>query len=198
MKTGSFDRKAQIVFEATRLFGQDGYEKVTIKQLADACGVTEPAIYRHFESKEAIYEAVLQSLRTRMDPSELFGELEKNEDIEPILRGLARHIIEYFIANQDIHRLLLYSTLRDQVRGRQVFDVIRGTYVRFLMNQLDRLYERKVIIRKNNEITARCFVGMVFDCALNVTLWKGMLGKNYLPADVIENNVPIYAKGLKP
>lgn len=197
MRATATDRKAQIILEATRLFGRDGYEKVTIKQLADSCGITEPAIYRHFESKEAIYDTVLLSLRTRMDATELFCELEKVDDIEILLRGLAKYIIEYFVANQDVHRLLLYSTLRDQARGRQVFDVIRGSYVRFLTTQLDRLHERGLIIKKNNEVTARCFIGMVFDCALNVTLWKGMLGKNYLPDDVIANNVPIYARGLK-
>ena len=74
--------------------------------------------------------------------------------------------------------------------------MIRGNYVKFLTQQLDRLFEAGKIIEKNNEITARCFVGMIFDCALGVTLWRNYIGKIYDPADVIANNVPIYARGL--
>ncbi len=197
MRNSAIDRKAQIIQEATRLFGSEEYDRVTIKQLAQSCGVTEPAIYRHFTSKEEIYEAVLQSLRTRLQTETLFTKLSSSDSVEEILLGLAKHIIDYFVVNPEVQRLLLYSTLRNHARGRQVFDAIRGTYVRFLTQQLDRLFEKGLIVRKNNEITARCFVGMVFDCALSVTLWRGMSGKNYQPTDVIENNVPIYARGLR-
>ncbi|MBK7142079.1 MAG: TetR/AcrR family transcriptional regulator [bacterium] len=197
MRTAAIDRKAQIIQEATRLFGAEEYDRVTIKQLAQSCGVTEPAIYRHFESKEAIYEEVLLSLRSRLDTKEIFADLTNSDDIEQILGRLAHHVIDCFVANPEIHRLLLYSTLRDHASGKQVFDAIRGTYVRFLTLQLDRLHASGMIIAKNNEITARCFIGMVFDCALSVTVWKGMLGKSYQPADVIENNIPIYSRGLK-
>jgi hypothetical protein len=92
--------------------------------------------------------------------------------------------------------LLLYSALHGHAKTRMVHETIRGRYVHFLVEQLDRLYAAGKIIEKNNEITARCFVGMVFDCALGRTLWKGMQGRVYRPDDVIANNVPIYARGL--
>jgi len=56
------NRKEQILQFATEAFSRDGYDRVTVKQLADKCGITEPAVYRHFESKDAIYVAVLESL----------------------------------------------------------------------------------------------------------------------------------------
>ena len=34
------ERKKQILTEATRLFSKDGYDKVTVKDLAQACGIT--------------------------------------------------------------------------------------------------------------------------------------------------------------
>jgi hypothetical protein len=68
--------------------------------------------------------------------------------------------------------------------------------VQFLTAQLDRLYAAGRIKQRNNEITARCFVGMVFDCALSATMWRGFLGKTYKPEEVMANNVPIFADGL--
>jgi AcrR family transcriptional regulator len=192
----TIERKNQIIHEAIRLFSRKGFDGVTIRQLAEACGITEPALYRHFPSKEAIYDAVLDALKTFQNCEELFERLGAETELEPILRGLASHILGFFSSHRDIYRLLLFSTLRRHAKARQVFREIRGPYVTFLTDSLDRLYAEGKIVRKNNVITARCFIGMVFDCALAATLWRGFLGKNYGPEDVIANNVPIFVDGL--
>lgn len=191
------DRKGQILREATRLFAEFGFDKVTIKDLADACGITEPALYRHFSSKEAIYEAVLDSIEQRLCSQTVFNSLRNELNLENLLRSLARHVLDFFTENRDIYRLLLYSALRDHAKAKCVYQMIRGAYVDFLEDQFDRLYRHDLIIKKNNLITARCFVGMVFDCALGTTLWKNYQGKTYKPQEVIDNNVPIYIRGLQ-
>lgn len=191
------NRKLQILEVATRLFSSDGYDRVTVKQIADQCHITEPAIYRHYKSKEAIFGAVLTSLESRMDTQAVFDQLDGASDIEVILRGLAEHILTFHTEHTDLYRLLLYSVLRGHDRAREVFDVLRGTYVKFLYRQLTRLYKEGAIVKKNNQITARCFIGMVFDCAASMTLWRRMQGKTYDSRDVIDNNVPIYSRGLK-
>jgi AcrR family transcriptional regulator len=190
------NRKEQILQLATEAFSRDGYDRVTVKQLADGCGITEPAIYRHFESKDAIYIAVLESLRHRLDYQGLFTQLEKEDDLETLLKSIAKHIIAFYTENADIYRLLLYAALRGHDRAKRIFELIRGTYVKFLTSQLDRLQSNGSIIEKHNEITARCFVGMVFDCALGNSLWKGLQGQTYGPEQTVANNVPIYVKGL--
>jgi len=191
------NRKIQIVEEASRLISSEGYDGMTMKQLASACGISEPALYRYFASKDDIYNAVLESIATRLDNANLFKKLEKEEDVHILLSTLAQHIIDFYSKNSDLYRLLLFSALNGHTKAKQVFSMIRGGYVKFLINQFDRLYKAGIIIKKHNEITARCFTGMVFDCSQSTTLWKGMQGKTYKPAEVIANNVPIYVRGLK-
>jgi len=191
------DRKEQIVVEATSLFSSRGFDKVSIKELAAACGISEPALYRHFKSKEDIYNAVLDSVEARLNYEDLFEKLQTEDDVEKLLMALSTHIIEFFTDNADLYRLLLYSALRGHHRAKQIFRLVRGTYVRFLMQQLDRLYAKKLIVKKNNEITSRCFIGMVFDCALGTTLWRGFQGKLFAPLEIVKNNIPIYARGLR-
>ena len=191
------DRKKQILTEATRLFSEYGYDKVTIKTLAEACGITEPALYRHYDSKDAIYGKVLDSIEERLKDVTIFNDLEKIDELEDFLKGYASHIISFFSENKDIYRLLLYAALREHPKAKRVYQMIRGVYVKFLIDQFDRFYNAGKIIKKNNEITARCFTGMVFDCALGITLWRNYQGKLYKPPDVIANNVPIYVRGLR-
>lgn len=190
------DRRGVILDAATHLFSREGYERVTTKQLADSSGVTEPALYRHFKSKEDIYDAVLEGIGERLQQKEIFDSLRATEEVEVLLRRIAEHIIEFVAENDDIYRLLLYAALAGHSRAKRSYQMIRGNYVKFLTQQLDRLFKADLIVEKNNEITSRCFIGMVFDCALGVTLWRNYIGKVYDPADVIANNIPIYARGL--
>ena len=197
LKTPKPNRRAQIVEKATELFALSGFRKVSIKDIAEACGVSEAALYRHFDSKDAIYRATLDSIATRLSDDEVLAGLENEDDIEALLKGLATHIVTFFTANPAIQRLLLFSALEGHERSKTVFDLIRGRYVRFLKKQLDAMHEAGHIVEKDNEITARCFIGMVFDCALGFSLWRGMQGKVHKPSQVIANNVPIYVGGLR-
>ena len=47
--------KERILREAERLFGQRGYQAVSIRELAQACGMTNAALYYHFQDKEDIF-----------------------------------------------------------------------------------------------------------------------------------------------
>ncbi|MCQ6561053.1 TetR/AcrR family transcriptional regulator [Paenibacillus mendelii] len=47
---------------AKKLFMELGYRAVSTRQIADACGLTQPALYHHFSDKESLYVEVLQSV----------------------------------------------------------------------------------------------------------------------------------------
>jgi len=196
MKLAAEDRRHQILEEATKLFSVEGYDKVTTKRLAAACNVTEPALYRYFASKELIYEAVLDSLESRLQCDDIYPELETENDIEQLLARLATQLLECSQKHQEVYRLLLYSALGGHAKAKAVYQAIRGRHAKFLQVQLDRLQSQGLISDSNTEITARCFMGMVFDCALGLTLWKNSQGRVYRCDEIVANNVPIFAAGL--
>jgi AcrR family transcriptional regulator len=55
----SSDRREQIVGLAIEILANEGIQHVTLKKLAQAAGISEPALYRHFDNKQAILKAVL-------------------------------------------------------------------------------------------------------------------------------------------
>ncbi|MFW6103697.1 MAG: TetR/AcrR family transcriptional regulator, partial [Bacteroidota bacterium] len=59
-------RQEQIIDKAIRLIDQKGIQGLTIKNLAKETGVTEGAIYRHFENKKQILCAILGMFREKM------------------------------------------------------------------------------------------------------------------------------------
>jgi len=189
-------RKDLILKQATQLFAEKGFDKTTVKHIAAACDITEPALYRHFASKDDIFKTVLQRLAARIDCDELFQRLQSETCLKTILSDLARHILSFFTANQDLYRLLLYSSLSGHKEAEKVYRVIRGNFASFLKDQLNRLAAQKLVNPRRSEITARCFIGMVFDCSLSDTLWKGYQKQMFKPEAVVANNIPIYVKGL--
>ena len=52
------ERKREIVLTAIRLAGDIGPDRLTAQHLADAVGLSQPAIFRHFATKSAIWQAV--------------------------------------------------------------------------------------------------------------------------------------------
>src|SRR6266550_4458777 len=56
-------RKRQLLAHAKQLFVKHGYQDTTTEKIAGAAGVSEPVLYRHFESKKALFLEVLQEIR---------------------------------------------------------------------------------------------------------------------------------------
>jgi AcrR family transcriptional regulator len=55
------DRKAQILEQAVRLFVDRGFHSVTLEEIAEAAGVTARALYRHYDSKQALLASAIRT-----------------------------------------------------------------------------------------------------------------------------------------
>jgi AcrR family transcriptional regulator len=55
-------RREEILDTAGKLFAQRGFHGVTVADLGTACGMTGPALYKHFLSKEAILAEMLENV----------------------------------------------------------------------------------------------------------------------------------------
>jgi AcrR family transcriptional regulator len=60
-KMPSAKRREAIIHAARRVFVEKGFHQTTTRELADAAGVSEALLFKHFPSKEAIYSAILES-----------------------------------------------------------------------------------------------------------------------------------------
>src|SRR3954468_14244137 len=63
-------RRKELISVAANLFASRGYYSVTVDDIGDAVGLTGPALYRHFSSKEAllvaVFDQVVDQLRDRI------------------------------------------------------------------------------------------------------------------------------------
>lgn len=59
------DTKERILQTALRLFAADGYEAVSVSMIAGELGMTKGALYKHYENKRAIFDAILHRMEAR-------------------------------------------------------------------------------------------------------------------------------------
>ena len=69
------DTKERILMAALDMFSQKGYEGTNIRELAASLGLVKSGIYKHFESKEAIWNALLDRMIAYY--AERFGSAER-------------------------------------------------------------------------------------------------------------------------
>ncbi len=90
------ERRAQLVSAAAAAFLAGGFDGTSMESVADQAGVTRLIVYRHFESKDALYRAVLDSV---VEPLRLEFVPEQPAGIGALLLRVAR-------SNPDGFRLL--------------------------------------------------------------------------------------------
>ena len=60
------ERRASILRGAAEAFARTGFAHTSMEDVANACGVTKLIIYRHFETKDELYRAILQEVFDRL------------------------------------------------------------------------------------------------------------------------------------
>lgn len=65
--------RQQILQAALELFSTQGFEATSMSQIADAVGIRKASVYSHFESKQALLDALLQETLEQYDRHSLFA-----------------------------------------------------------------------------------------------------------------------------
>jgi AcrR family transcriptional regulator len=79
--------RQDIVEAATRLFATEGYAATSIEAVLRQCDVSRGALYHHFASKEALFEAVLEELEARVAQSILASSRRTQHAVEALRVG---------------------------------------------------------------------------------------------------------------
>ena len=59
------DTKKKILEVALTLFSEKGYGNVYVGQIAEGVGIKAPSLYKHYKSKQDIFDAILEEMRNR-------------------------------------------------------------------------------------------------------------------------------------
>jgi AcrR family transcriptional regulator len=118
------DRRSSILSAATMMFAEHGFDGTRTLQIAQAAGVSEALLYRHFPSKLSLYRAVLRQLVVEQNATfSQFGEVEPSAaGLIAMLYRAIRHAMQGSRAsNAGGMRLLVGSLAGDGGYARLVY-----------------------------------------------------------------------------
>ncbi len=124
---GTHETRQLILQVAQRLFMEQGYRTVSTRHIAAACGITQPALYRHFATKQDLYVAVLLDMLSSLH-GRIMHLVERKESMPVRLHLIARmlpatwmdarqmfHDIEHELDAQ--HRQVMAGSFQQQIIG---------------------------------------------------------------------------------
>jgi len=104
------ERRETILSAAQGLFASKGLHGVSVDEIARTVSVSPAILYRHFDSKQSLYEAVLEKFSCQRQ-SYVDTIVNHGTRFEDALAGMTLVYIENIAENPDILRIELYSLL---------------------------------------------------------------------------------------
>lgn len=118
--------KEEIMIQSLHLFAQNGYEAVSVKDIADKLGITKGALYRHYANKRDIFDHIVNKMKQNdfersQDfgvPEGSFAEMEKvyHETVFEKIKDFSIAQFRYWTEDSfasDFRKLLILEQYRD-------------------------------------------------------------------------------------
>ena len=132
------DTKQRILDKALELFSTQGYDAVSVGEIAKAVGIKAPSLYNHFPSKQAIFDAIVESTAAQYeaDTGRIDIHVQNAAQDIPVFAEITpeglfekvRQIFEYSLHNEAISRFRRMMTI-EQFRSPELAALYTGRYV---------------------------------------------------------------------
>ena len=168
------ERRLQILAVAVRLFSERGFRGTTTKEIAQAAGVSEAMVFRHFATKSELYAAILDHKAcsgTNFEPAAMAADAIRRKDDRGVFESLARGALDHHEQDPEFQRLLLHSALEKHELAQMFFDEFVRKVYEFLGSYIRDRQREGALIEIDPAIVVRAFIGMVMHQSLNNNLW---------------------------
>jgi AcrR family transcriptional regulator len=108
------ERRVLVERAAGRVFARDGYAGARIDDIAAAANVTKPIVYRHFDSKKALYMGLLEKHERDLPTFfEAIRGMAADAPPEELVRTILEHWLDYVRENQHAWLMLFRDSSGD-------------------------------------------------------------------------------------
>lgn len=132
------DRRTALLAAAARQFGARGYDGVSIEELGSAAGVSGPAVYRHFASKQDVLAALLLEPSTRLHDGG-HAVVAQAPDAPSALRALVAFHVDFALGEPDVIRVQDRDLPSLGDADRRTVRALQRRYVELWVDVLQRL-----------------------------------------------------------
>jgi AcrR family transcriptional regulator len=183
--------KDKIVKTALELFSSEGYYQTTTKKIAVAAKVNEVTIFRHFGTKENLFQLILDEHVTELNIHEEINDLIA-DDFKNTISNISRRYLEYCFKSEQLYKIQLRLSDSDEdfVRLKLTRDYIKSCELYF-----QTLKEENVISGDPRLMSTTLIEGILGAFTVYVLTNKDFMNVNIY--DLVEEQARIFAKGYQ-
>lgn len=194
-RLGADERREEIIRVTLELAAKQGVDDVTTQDMAQAMGVTQGAVFRHFPSKDAIWLAVMQWVRDRM--MEVLGRAaaQGRDPLDALQRMFFAHI-EFIAGHPAIPRVLTSSHLhgRNAVLRQLVTEIMLGYEAKIAGLLTDAQTQGLARADLDTQAAATLYIGMIQGLVLQSSILRG---QRVLEKEAART-FPVYLQAIRP
>ncbi len=193
-------RREQLIGVAVDLFSRKGFKGTTTREIAAAAGVTEAIIFRHFETKEQLYKAIIDQKLSSPDTADWIvgfqAAMDRNDD-EAVIRELIIAIIATHKTDPKFERLMLYAALEGNEIARLYMRQVTASIIGAFRSYFLRRQEEGFVSPVGPDVALMAIVGMAQHYALNKYVHKFKdMDECCSDEEALENFTQIVMNGL--
>ena len=168
--------KDRIINEALTLFSIRGFKGTSVKSIADAVGIKDSSLYKHFRSKREIFDTIVLEMRDRMErmsaqaglPDEhefsqaaLFYETLSLQD----LQELSKRIFLFYLQDGFASRFWRLANM-EQYQNPEIYETFRQIFMEESISYQSQLFcamiQQGVFIPHDPTVMAMNFYSPIF------------------------------------
>ncbi len=183
-------RRAQLVAAALMVFARKGYHGAGVSDIIDAAGVARGTFYNYFESKRAIFQAVLAELMEQV--THAVEPIDVGAPIPPQVRANLRRVVALLLEMGDGARILFADAANIDAEGTETLGEFYGTASARIERALRTGQLMGVVRDCDVALTASCLLGM-----LKEPIFQGLLRREAIDVDALVDTIfAIVGSGL--
>ncbi|MDH5632672.1 MAG: TetR/AcrR family transcriptional regulator [Gammaproteobacteria bacterium] len=189
------ERKASILAVAKVLFADKGYHGVSVDDIANRLGVSPAVLYRHFSSKEALYEAVLREMSEKREDY-VRAALAEPSDFQSILTRMTEVFVEAISRDPDYLRMELMSALEGTPAANSFFENRWRSFVDYIEFSLAELVEAGRVGDVDPRMASLLFQGMLREALYSKCILKDKRYRDFTLINLVRQLIPLFMAAI--
>ena len=168
--------KERIIDEALTLFSIKGFKGTSVKNIADAVGIKDSSLYKHFKSKREIFHTIVVEMRTRMaQVAEHAGLPEESLLDEAVqfygkvtletLQELSRKMFLFYLQDSFLSRFWRLATM-EQYQNPDIYEIFRKIFmeesIAYQKTLFEAMIDEGIFVNADAEVMAMNFYAPLF------------------------------------
>ena len=192
--------KEKIVDEALTLFATNGFKGTSVKNIADAVGIKDASLYKHFKSKQKILDTIVTTMRQHIEEmSNAFGlpadtELEQSVMVyakfdEEMLVEFSNKIFLFYLKDSFTSRFWRMGTI-EQFQNSEVYEVFSQFFledsIAYQMALFAKMSKENIFVDAEPQVMAMYFYSPIY---FLLSKYANISGKDDEALEILDKQV---------